>query len=287
MATTVSQMWIYPLKSCRGISLTQGQVTPKGFKWDREFMFVDENGKFITQRTYPQLARIQVEITGDYLSLTPEDSDLETLQLQPTLAGKEITVNVWRSHVTAIDQGDEVAHWLQNFLEESKDFRLVRQVPQYPRTVNPKYDIAQDSTVSFADGYPFLLTATASLADLNDRIEKRYKNKQPPFPMTRFRPNIVIETEEPFMEGKYQTIEIGEVTFAVVKPCDRCIITTTDQVTGKRNELQEPLKTLGTFRKFPGKGILFGENLIPRNTGTIKVGEKVVFRDLKDNANSA
>ena len=281
MAITVAEICIYPLKSCRGISLTQAQVTPKGFEWDREFMFVDENGQFLSQRKYPELARIKVEIVDNSLSLTTEDSDLERIQLQPSLEGQEIPVTVWRSHVTAIDQGDEVADWLQQFLNQTRNFRLVRQSPQYPRGVNPEYAIARDSSVSFADGYPFLLTATASLAELNNRIKEHYQSEDQQVEMSRFRPNIVIETEEAFLEGKYQTMQIGEVAFASVKPCDRCIITTTDQVTGKRNEQQEPLRTLGTFRKFPGQGILFGENLIPHNTGTIKVGDTIAFSSLK------
>ncbi|MGB3691184.1 MAG: MOSC N-terminal beta barrel domain-containing protein [Spirulinaceae cyanobacterium] len=277
MTITVSQIWIYPLKSCRGIPLNQAEVTPKGFKWDREFMFVDENGQFLTQRKYPDLARIKVEIADNALSLTAEDSNLETIQLQPTLEGKEIPVTVWRSHVTAIDQGNKVADWLQKFLHETRNFRLVRQSPQYPRSVNPQYAIAEDNTVSFADGYPFLLTATASLAELNKRIKEHYQNEKQQVLMQRFRPNLVIKTEEAFWEEKYQNMQIGEVTFALVKSCDRCIITTTDQITGKRNEQQEPLRTLGTFRKFPSQGILFGENLIPHNIGTIKVGERVTF----------
>ncbi len=280
MTITVSQIWIYPLKSCRGISLQQAEVTPKGFKWDREFMFVDENGQFLSQRKYPQLARIKVAIANNCLSLKAENSNLETIQLQPTLEGKEIAVTIWRSHITAIDQGNEVANWLQKFLNQSKNFRLVRQSPQYPRGVNSQYAVAKGNSVSFADGYPFLLTATASLAELNKRIKEYYQNEQPQVQMNRFRPNLVIETEEAFIEGNYQTIQIGEVTFAAVKPCDRCIITTTDQVTGKRNKQQEPLRTLGTFRNFSTKGILFGENLIPHNTGTIKVGEDVAFSGL-------
>jgi uncharacterized protein len=275
----VTGVFIYPIKSCRGIELEQAEVTPKGFAWDREFMIVDERGKFITQRQYSSLAKLEVNLDRDAIALAIEDGSLEPLQFKPTLAGQEIEVEIWRDRTTAIDQGDEVANWLKIALTLQGNFRLVRQSPQHLRPVNPNYAIQGNESVSFADGYPFLLTNTASLEDLNRRLDETHPEDSQTLPMNRFRPNIVVETNEPFAEDNWDAIQIGDAIFDLVKPCDRCIITTTDQTTGERNERGEPLKTLNTFRKFSQQGILFGENMIPRNIGSIKVGDHVEVLD--------
>jgi uncharacterized protein YcbX len=260
----VSDLYIYPIKSCRGIQLSQAEVTLKGFRWDREMMLVDAKGKFITQREYPQLATVSVTITGDNFSLkTAQDS----LTFQPSLTGKKLAVQVWRSQTIAIDQGEEIAQWFENIL--NIPCRLVRQSPDYLRPVNPEYAGNDHTPVSFADGYPILLTNTASLEDLNQRLVE-------PVPMNRFRPNIVISSDRAFSESSWQKIAINQTIYSLVKPCSRCIITTTDQETGMRNSQMEPLKTLSGFRSFPG-GIMFGENVIPETTGIIKVGDTLAI----------
>ncbi|MDY6785474.1 MAG: MOSC domain-containing protein [Cyanobacteriota bacterium] len=272
----VTGVFIYPIKSCRGIELKEAEVTPKGFAWDREFVIVDEKGKFITQRQYSQLAKVRVCIEKNDIALSLEDDSIQTFQFTPNLGGKQINVEIWRDRVVGIDQGDRVAQWLQLALNLKGDFRLVRYSPYRPRPVNPKYATRKDNSVSFADGYPFLLTNTASLDELNRRLEAAYDGNSQAVPMNRFRPNIVVDGDEPFAEDNWDAIQIGETIFDLVKPCDRCIIITTDQSNGKRNSLQEPLKTLSTFRRFSQAGILFGENMIPRNVGLVRVGDRVV-----------
>jgi uncharacterized protein YcbX len=277
----LSQIAIYPIKSCRGIQLDRAEVTPKGFLWDREFMLVDEMGKFITQRNYSQLAKIQVKIVNNTLILSTSESNIFTLE--PTLTGQEIEVEIWRDRTLAIDQGDTVSQWFHQALNLDKDqtIHLVRQSPQQIRSIDKNYVQRDDLPVSFADGYPFLLTNTASLEELNQRLEKTYSDQFQKVPMNRFRPNLVIDTPNPFIEGTWKEIQIGEITFTIVKPCSRCIITTTDQFTGERNRLKEPLKTLATFRQFPG-GIMFGENLIPQVTGILKTGDSVKLITLRE-----
>jgi uncharacterized protein len=258
----VSDLYIYPIKSCRGIQLKQAEVTYKGLLWDREMMLVDAKGKFITQREYPQLATVAVTITENSLSL---ETNNNSLTFQPSLSGAKIPVQVWRNQTIAIDQGDEIAQWFEKIL--NIPCRLVRQSPAYLRPANPQYAGNNHTPVSFADGYPILLTNTASLADLNQRLVE-------PVPMNRFRPNIVISSDQAFIESSWQKIAISEINYALVKPCSRCIITTTDQETGIRNPQREPLKTLTSFRSFP-EGIMFGENVIPTSTGIIKVGDNI------------
>ncbi|MBE9114345.1 MOSC N-terminal beta barrel domain-containing protein [Lusitaniella coriacea LEGE 07157] len=271
----VTGLFIYPIKSCRGIQLQQAEVTPKGFMWDREFMVVDEKGLFLTQRKHPNLARVNVQIEGDYISLSTDENRVPPLQFQPTSNGKAIEVTVWRSHLRAIDQGDAVAAWFQTVLNTQENFRLVRQSPDDPRFVNPKYALQGNETVSFADGYPFLLVNTASLANLNQRLERAYQNDSQTVPMNRFRPNIIVDTDLPFAEDTWDSIQIDRVIFDLVKPCDRCIIITTNQTTGERNPNREPFKILSSFRSVPKAGILFGENMIPRNTGILKTRDRV------------
>ena len=269
----INKLAIYPIKACRGISLETAEVTPKGFLWDREFMITDNSGKFLTQRDYPQLALIAVQIEGQKISLyLPSGSSIEFIA---TTTGNELKVQVWRSHLIAIDQGDRVANWLQSVLKTPHPLRLVKQSPQHIRPINPQYTSRENASVSFADGYPFLITCSASLEELNRRLLETYPDRSQIVPMSRFRPNIVIENDRPFIEDEWKVLQIGDVIFDLVKPCDRCIVITTDQMTARRNELREPLKTLGTFRHFGKQGILFGENAIPRTTGCIKIGDKV------------
>jgi uncharacterized protein YcbX len=178
--------------------------------------------------------------------------------------GERREVAIWRDRCDAIDQGDAAAEWASAFLGAS--CRLVRIADDTVRPVDRDFAVSEGDQVGFADGYPFLLTTEESLADLNDRMAQA-------LPMDRFRPNIVISGFEPFAEDDWRRIRIGEIAFAVVKPCARCPITTTDQATAKRG--QEPLRTLATYRQVPGKGVMFGQNLIHESTGIIRVGDPV------------
>ncbi|MGF1493086.1 MAG: MOSC domain-containing protein [Microcoleaceae cyanobacterium] len=270
-------VFIHPVKSCQRIALNQSEVTHNGLIWDREFMLVDRDNCFMTQRDYPQMAKIQVQLQGGTLIFSVAGSLPEPLSLEPNTTGQELAVKIWRDQTIAIDQGDPVADWFHRALNLRDDqaCRLVRQSSSHARLVNPKYAVRETDTVSFADGYPLLLTNTASLDELNRRLQQTYSDLTSTVPMIRFRPNLVVETEQSFIEDNWRRIQVGTVQFDVVKPCDRCIVTTTDQATGERNPVKEPLKTLATFRKQSG-GVMFGQNLIPRTTGIVRVGDPVV-----------
>ncbi|MGB3535168.1 MAG: MOSC N-terminal beta barrel domain-containing protein [Microcoleaceae cyanobacterium] len=272
----IKGIFIHPIKSCQRIALNEAEVTPKGFVLDREFMLVDENHKFMTQRQESQLATIQIKIVNNNLVLSVNSAEIEPFILTPSLTGEMLEVNVWRDNTMAIDQGDEVAQWFQTALQlpTGKTCRLVQQSPEYIRPVNPKYATQESDHVSFADGSPFLLTNTASLADLNQRIKVNYPEQHLEFPMIRFRPNLVIETEKPFIEDTWKRVKIGEIEFSIIKSCGRCIVITTDQTTGERNQFTEPLKTLSTFRQQSGR-IMFGQNMVPQNTGYIRMNDTV------------
>ena len=273
----VSKLCIYPLKSAQGNELAQVQVVPQGFLGDREMMLVSGNGKFITQRQFPQLAKIKVRVLGQSITLQVADNSFPTLNFIVALNGRLIEVDLWRDRFLAIDQGDEVAQWFHQFLNlpEDKSCRLVRQSKAYPRLLESKYVEDKEQPLNFADSSPVLLATTGSLAELNERIMEIHRQQGLEIPMNRFRPNIVVETIEPFIEDRWELIQIGDIQLKMLKPCSRCIMTTIDQENGAKNQLKEPLNTLGTFRQLSEQGVMFGINLIPQNTGTIQTGDRL------------
>lgn len=261
MVIKVAELWIYPVKSCGGISLDRVEVDIQGFKGDRQWMIVDAAGKFVTQRQHPQLARVRTQLTDDQLTLNFDDFTPLNISTQPQGTLKSVTV--WRNQVQALDQGEAAATWFSEVLQ--MPCRLVRQSPKHIRPINPNYALWENQPVSFADGYPVLLTNTASLKMLSKKLGED-------LPMNRFRPNLVVSTDEPFAEDNWQKITINNHEFVTAKPCERCIVTTTDQTTGDRHPAQEPLRTLGTFRHKKDQGILFGINIMPVTPSHIKVG---------------
>ena len=280
----VSELCVYPLKSGKGIELQQAQVKTKGFLGDREMMLVSGSGKCITQRQFPQLAKVQVTFVEQNITLQLEDNAVPALTFMPTLDGAAIVVEIWRDRIIAIDQGDEVARWFHQLLNLSPDkfCRLVRQSPDHIRLLNKKNPQDDDQPVGFADNSPVMLTATASLEELNQRIIEIHQQQSQAIPMNRFRPNIVIDTIEPFIEDNWSLIQIGEIHFKVAKPCSRCIITTVDQQQGEKNKLKEPLNTLGTFRQLSEQGVMFGVNMIPLNEGIISIGDRLQVLQTRD-----
>ncbi|MEM8719994.1 MAG: MOSC N-terminal beta barrel domain-containing protein [Cyanobacteria bacterium P01_G01_bin.39] len=281
----VSQLCVYPLKSAQGISLQQAQVTTKGFLWDRELMLISGSGKFITQRQFPQLAQVQVAIGAqNIITLSSSNNLIPPLSFPSTVNGSLVEVEIWRDRILAIDQGDAVAQWFHQLLNLPSDkvCRLVRQSANQIRLLSKKYPGDEDQPLGFADNSPVMLTASASLTELNQRIMEIHQQQSQAIPMNRFRANIVIDTTEPFVEDSWSLIQIGEVEFEVTKPCSRCIITTIDQQQGEKNHLKEPLNALGTFRQLSEQGVMFGVNMIPQNEGTISIGDQLIVLKTRD-----
>lgn len=254
-APILSAIYIYPVKSCRGISLASAHLDAWGLEYDRNWMVVNADGHFLTQREFPSLALVETALETKLLRLSAPNLPELRLSLFDRL-GEEVNVTIWRDHCQAIDQGDEAAEWFSTFLGVT--CRLVRMAQRFIRPVEPNY-APQDAQVNFADGFPLLMISEASLADLNMRLAE-------PLLMNRFRPNLVVSGCEPFAEDSWHTIRIGEVTFNGVKPCKRCIITTINQTTGKGG--QEPLTTLATYRRLKG-GVIFGQNLVHKGPGKV------------------
>lgn len=210
------------------------------------------------------MAIIQIAIGEGCLIATVDDLRI-VIPLIPYSEDKT-NVKIWTSSVKAKIYPVKINEWFSQVI--GTKCRLVLMPEETKRMVNPFYAVSKfHDTVSFADGYPFMLIGESSLADLNSRL-------QTPLPMNRFRPNFVISGTEPFAEDSWKKIRIGETVFHVVKPCARCVITTIDQSTGESGG-KEPLKTLSSYRNKGGK-VLFGQNLIAdQPSGTVRLGDKI------------
>lgn len=268
MNLKLSEIFIYPIKSLGGISLNEAVVEQRGLQFDRRMMLIDENGIFITQRDYPEMALLKTKIIGDelivYHSVNKQSLTIQLRELNDST--KKIKVIIWDDECFALIVSDEANQFFSEILKIKCS--LVYMPDEEKRVVDPtKKYVADEHTVSFADGYPFLIIGQSSLDELNRRMPN-------PLPMNRFRTNFVFTGGEPFEEDNWSDFLIGEIKFKAVKPCARCVITTTDQNTAERKE--EPLKTLASFRKF-GDKVLFGMNLVAYDTGKIRVGDKIIL----------
>jgi uncharacterized protein YcbX len=251
------------VKSCRGVALRASDVDRFGLRHDRAFMVVDaESGLFLTQRDEPRLARFVPRLDGDALELAAPAAGRVRVPLEPQQAPRR-TVQVWRYQGEALDQGDDAAALFSDVL--GRKLRLVRVPAEHARRVNPERAPFEAFT-SFTDGYPFLLVGRASLDDLNARLAA-------PLPIERFRPNLVVSGGEPYAEDGWRRIRVGALELLVVKPCDRCAITTVDPARGERQGV-EPLRTLARYRRSEG-AVFFGQNAVHLASGRLEVGMPV------------
>ena len=261
MSPTIAGLFIYPVKSCKGIAVSSVPLTPRGFLHDREWMIVSATResstapyRFVTQREYPRLALIRTALSATALELSASGCDPVTIDFATD--GEHCDAVVWSDTVSAIDQGSVAAGWLSAFV--GADLRLVRFDPSFRRLCNPAFAGDSGANTGFADGYPLLVIGTASLADLNGKLLARGTAA---LPMNRFRPNIVLDGIDAYDEDHLSRINIGDAQLRMVKPCTRCRITTTDQDTADVGD--EPLATLAGYRNNPRLGgVTFGMNAI-------------------------
>ena len=252
-------LYVYPIKSCGGIAVEEWEVDERGLRHDRRWMLVDEAGCFVSQREFPRMALIRVRIEPGGLLVDAPDMPSLNVPFRPP-DGKLRLARVWDDLVESRTVGDDADRWFSEFLQTR--CKLIYLPDESVRQVDPTYGRPGDR-VGLADGFPFLLISEASLADLNARLEQ-------PLPMNRFRPNLVIGGCEPFAEDGWKVIRIGSMTFRVVKPCARCVITSVNQESAAKGK--EPLRTLARFRKV-GTKVLFGQNLVHDATGSLSVGD--------------
>ncbi|GAA2251077.1 molybdenum cofactor biosysynthesis protein [Streptomyces ruber] len=267
---------VHPLKAAGGIAPAEAAVEPWGLAGDRRWVLVDGMGRVVTQRQHPRMALAAAEPSpGGGLALSaPGRAPLTVTVPEPV---RTTTVDIFGEKVEAVP-ADAAAHaWFSGHL--GTDVTLVHlDDPARRRPVDLEYG-RPGETVSFADGYPLLLTSLASLDALNSLVAQGEYAEEGPLPMNRFRPSVVVAGTGAWAEDSWRRIAIGEVTFRVVKMCGRCVVTTTDQGTGERG--REPLRTLARHRRIGGE-LIFGQNLIPEGVGTVRVGDPVRVLEAAD-----
>ena len=265
----VAALNVFPVKGARAVGVDRAVLTARGFEGDRRWLVVDAQGMFATQRSHPRLATLVAEPAGDGLRLSAPGA--QPIVVERPQGRERIDVTVWQDRVSAA-LADERAHdWLTAVLGER--LMLVRMDERSERMKTGIW-VTAPIPLSFADAFPVLVATTGSLAALNDEIVRAGGAA---VPMIRFRPNVVIECDEAWREDFWKVLRIGDVELELMKPSDRCIVTTTDQATGERIG-QEPLASLGRLRMSGDpriNGVLFGWNAAPRSLGTISVGDRV------------
>ncbi len=274
----LTELHLYPIKSCAGISLREATLTPAGLMsehiYDREWMLVDANGLALTQREYPNMALITPRIKADTLELrAPGMLRLEVpLGLPDPEDEKIIRVQVWDDQVDAYDCDDTTALWFSNALGVT--CRLVRFHPNAKRLASMTWTTGVEVPTLFSDGFPMLVIGAGSLADLN---EKLIAQGRAVLPMNRFRPNLVFGDIAAHEEDFAESYKLGDATLKPVKPCPRCPIPSIDQATGEIGP--DPLDILRTYRVNPkvDDGITFGMNAILLNGAgqLVRVGQQV------------
>ena len=271
----IAGLFIYPVKGCGGIEVEATRLTARGFEHDRRWMIVDPSGRFRSQRELPQLATIRPRLEDGELRLAL-GTEAE-VRLPVGDAGEPFMVQVWRDQVLARTVDPDIDRTLSEFT--GKPVRLVRFPDQTRRPCDPAYAPA-DSHTGFADAFPLLVTSEASLAELNQAL---LAAGAATVSMNRFRPNIVLADVPAGAEDRHGFIELGaELGLALVKPCDRCVVTTVDQQYGRKTG-NEPLATLKRIRRNPATGgAWFGQNAVPRfetaMEPTVRVGDACSLR---------
>lgn len=266
---TISELYIYPIKSLGGIALDKATLIERGFEHDRRWMLVDADNQFLSQREVNAMALLKVQLTAQGLLITNSGVPGEELLVPflPTITETGM-VTVWSSRCRAQRVSDEADAWFSKQL--GFPCKLVYMPDTTRRYVDGRYAHNKEIT-SFSDGYPLLLIGQASLDDLNNRLET-------PLPMNRFRPNMVFTGGAAFQEDYMKHFEINGITFFGVKPCSRCVMTTINQQTAEK--AKEPLKTLSTYR-MKNKKIYFGQNLLHQGTGVVSIGDTITIHEQK------
>ena len=259
----VSALNVYPVKGCKGITVSEVVLAETGLRFDRHWVVTDEDGHFVTQRELPRMALISTQLDGETLVLNAPAMDLFVL---PVLQiGERVRVTLWRDRCFGLDQGTAAAAWFSEFL--GRALRLMRFDASTRRASDAAYTDGVAAWTEFSDGFAILIISEASLADLNTRLDQ-------PLPMNRFRPNVVITDVGAYDEDHLRALVAEHIELRLVKPCTRCQVTTTDQDTGLRS--LEPLRTLGFYRMNPALGgVTFGQNaIVARGAGEkLRVGQ--------------
>lgn len=252
---------IYPIKGLRGISVDEAVCEERGLQYDRRYLIIDDQGKFLSQRELPQMTLLSVSLSNGLLTIYDGDNSLSLKYGE--YSKSKVYSKIWSHEVDAYIVSKIANQWLSKVLNIN-----CRLVFMAANVVRRKSLIKSPSTteLSFADGYPYLILGSASMDNLNQKLKQKLS-------IDRFRANIILATEQPHEEDEWDHIYIGEVKFRIIKPCARCQVIAIDPITSIKGP--EPTKTLASYRK-SGNSLLFGANTICRTPGkTIKIGDKI------------
>lgn len=258
----ISELYLHPVKSAAAVAVERLDYTDQGLAFDRQWMVVDQNGVFITQRKHPQMCFLNATLEGEDLQLSARDRETVIVKSSATANGNTQEVTVWKDQVSAADCGDLAADWLSNFL--GVPCRLVEVAHHTQRKVDTEF-AKRGELVGFADGFPTLVVTKESLDEFNSHLTTKVD-------MRRFRPNIVISGAQPYAEDQWKTIRIGEIEFDLVKPCSRCIMPSINPDTAKK-EMEVNQVLLKTRRR--DRATYFGQNALHRKNGVVRVGDAV------------
>ncbi len=275
MSLGLASLHIYPIKSLGGFAVQEAHITDRGFAHDRRWMLVDGNGRFITQREVPTMACLHCSPVADGFRVTDvRDGDHIDLPLKIT-AGTVSRGRVFDDEVDVVHSSPAVSAWFAEKLALACSLTFMPDATH--RNVDARY---ATGITSLSDGFPYLILSQASLDDLNARglsWAHEHMTAWAHVPMDRFRPNIVIGGGLAFQEDEWKEVAIGGARFALVKRCGRCVIPTTDQLTGERGK--EPTRTLATYRRRAGTEggvkVDFGMNAMAVSGDVVRVGDLV------------
>jgi uncharacterized protein YcbX len=258
----VKEIYIYPIKSLAGIHCQNALAEEMGFENDRRWMLIDAENQFITQREHRILSQFYPKISDGKIEIIFENQKHEFF-INENLE-QPINVKVWEDDSEVVEVNKATSKWFSKHL--GFECKLVKIIKNGDRK-HGSSRLKETFNVSLADGYPYLLIGSKSLDFLNEKLDDEIT-------ILRFRPNIVISSENPHEEDDFKTFKIGEVQFKNVKPCGRCIMVNNDPQNG--NLKKEPLRTLSKYRQVDNS-VLFGTNIVSLNSGVISVGDEVIF----------
>jgi len=260
----VHSLYIYPIKSLQGIKLEQADLTKRGFKYDRHWMLIDEQGRFLSQRECADMAKIHTKLEKNHLRVSADPVAEDLLIPLNDHQETQLTVTIWGDTCNATQVSLQANLWFSELLR--MHCKLVYLPQKEIRQVDPNH-AKNNEQVGFADGYPLLVVSLESLKQLNTKLSS-------PVDITQFRPNIVIENCEAHAEDNWENIQINGIDILLPKPCSRCNIPAINQQTAE--PVPDMLKTLASYRRKDRK-ILFGMNGLHQTTGQINCRDEVII----------
>ncbi|XP_072269639.1 mitochondrial amidoxime-reducing component 1-like [Pyxicephalus adspersus] len=281
---TVSQLLIYPIKSCRPVSVQEAECLELGLRngklGDRHWLVVTEDGHMVTGRQEPRIVLINVSRLGDSLCLEGPGMEKITMAISQPNTNKVLDCRIFGTDVQGRDCGDEVSQWLTSYFKSSRPYRLVHFEPEVmkPRKSKDQEILFRDKDIiAYPDASPVMLLSESSLDELNKRLEK-------PVTIGNFRPCIVVSGCEAFAEDGWNDVEVGTTRLKRVMACGRCLLTTVDPNTGIMSR-KDPLETLRTFRQSDPSlnhvyktAPLFGQYYGVEQTGKLRVGDPIYVK---------